>query len=122
MPQGWDFLAQRTVERQRVLTLEKTMATSSQRFCPGPPGPLTALRTGGKHGVYLAANQQAGCSAPAALPGLAHCDHSHHLPPMEGQLVSSVPALAIQGEQLRHQDAEGGRTARIWSGCGARDT
>lgn len=72
------------------------MATSFQRFHPGPPGPLTALWTGSKPGVYLAANQQAGCSAPPALPGLAHCDHRHHLPPVEGQLVSNVPALAIR--------------------------
>lgn len=85
------------------------MATASQRFYPGPPGPLTALRTGGKHGVYLAADQQAGSPAPAALPGLAHCDHRHHLPPVEGQLVSSIRAFAIRGERLRHRSAEGRR-------------
>lgn len=89
---------------------------------PGPAAPAAALRAGGEHSVDLASRQQAGCRAPAALPGLAHRDRFHRLPPVEGQPLSKPAASAQWGEErLRHQGQERredgqGRGRREWQG------
>lgn len=115
--------------------LQKGRGLSSQGSCltalhspprPGPAAPAAALRTGGDHSADLASHQQAGRRAAAALPGLAHRDRFHRLPPMEGQPLSKPSASAHGGEErLRHQGQEGredgqGRGRReCRQGCGA---
>lgn len=76
-------------------------------LCPGPPAPAAALRAGGEHSADLAPRQQAGRPAPAALPGLAHRDRVHCLPPVEGKPLSRAPASAHGGEE----PLRGGRLA-----------
>lgn len=94
---NWTRWVQDAAERSRATS--QGSLPDCPALCPGPATPAAALRAGGEHGTDLAPHQQTGCPAPAALPGLAHCDHIHHLSPVKGQPLSRPPASAHGGEE-----------------------